>query len=81
MFYPQARAMHHHGLTHGLKRHSQDLTDADPEARNRTYDAFYEAMKIFYEKNYRDEYGRLTRWLVLTAIDAKMLLGRRRKMV
>lgn len=81
MFYPQARALHHHGVTHGLKRHSQDVSDADSEARNRTYDAFYEAMKIFYEKNYRTEYGKLTRWVVLTAIDAKMLFGRRRKTV
>jgi GT2 family glycosyltransferase len=81
MFYPQARALHHHGVTHGLKRHSQDLSDADSEARNRTYDAFYEAMKIFYEKNYRHEYGKLTRWLVLAAIDAKMFLGKRRKIV
>jgi len=81
MFFPQARALHHHGITHGLKRHSKDLADVDPEALDRTYDAFYEAMKIFYEKNYRHTYGRLTRWLVFAAIDTKKLWGTRKKTV
>jgi GT2 family glycosyltransferase len=81
MFYPQARALHYHGITHGLKEHSKDLASVDPDARDKTYEAFYEAMKIFYDKNYKDKYSRLTRWLVLTAIDAKKTLGMRKKTV
>jgi GT2 family glycosyltransferase len=81
MFYPQAQALHYHGMTHGLKRHSQQLTDVDPRARERTYEAFYDAMKIFYDKNYQEEYGRLVRWLVLCAIDVKRMLGLRQKTV
>jgi GT2 family glycosyltransferase len=81
MFFPQTEALHYHGMTHGLKRHSQDLAPVDPVARDRTYDAFYDAMKIFYEKNYRTKYSAITRQMVLTAIELKKLLGMRRKTV
>ena len=81
MFFPQARALHYHGLTHGLKKHSKDISPVDREARDRTYDAFYEAMKIFYDKNYKSRYGPLTRRLVFSAIDAKKLLGLRNRTV
>jgi GT2 family glycosyltransferase len=81
MFYPQAQALHYHGMTTGLKRHSQDLTEADAKARQRTYDAFYHAMKIFYDKNYKTRYGRGIRWLILAAIDLKKLMGARSKTV
>jgi GT2 family glycosyltransferase len=81
MFYPQARALHYHGMTHGLKRHSQDLAPVDPVARDRTFHAFYDAMKIFYDKNYGNKYGGLIRWLVLSAVEIKRWLGKRHKTV
>jgi GT2 family glycosyltransferase len=81
MFYPQALALHYHGMTTGLKRHSRELATVDPQARERTYHAFYDAMRIFYDKNYRTRYGRLTRSLVLLGVDIKRQLGRRQKTV
>ncbi len=81
MFYPQARALHYHGVTHGLKRHSQDLSSVDPVARDRTFHAFYDAMKIFYDKNYKKTYGGLIRWLVLSAVEIKRWMGKRHKTV
>ena len=81
MFYPQALALHYHGMTTGLKRHSRDLSSVDPEAKERTYSAFYDAMRIFYDKNYKTRYGRITRWLVLLAVDIKRKLGMRSKTV
>lgn len=81
MFYPQAQTLHYHGMTTGLKKHSQDLSSADLEARERTYNAFYDAMKIFYAKNYENKYNRLVRWLILLAIDVKRKLGRRSRTV
>ena len=81
MFFPQARALHYHGLTTGLKRHSQDQSSADPRARERAYHAFYDAMKIFYDKNYRHKYGRLLRSLVFLAVEAKRRLGMRSQVV
>jgi GT2 family glycosyltransferase len=81
MFYPQARALHHHGLTTGLKRHSQDVATSTPEERARAYNAFYDTMRLFYIKNYGDRYGKLTRWLIFAAIEAKRRLGSRDKTV
>ena len=81
MFYPQALALHHHGMTTGLKRHSQDISPVDAEAKERTYNAFYDAMRIFYDKNYRTRYGRITKWLVMLAIEIKKVLGMRSKTV
>lgn len=81
MFYPQALALHYHGLTTGLKKHSQELASIDAAAQERVYNAFYEAMRLFYDKNYKTEYNRLTRWLVLLAIEAKKRMGTRHKTV
>ena len=81
MFYPQAHARHYHGLTTGLKEHSQDVATSSPAERTQAYNAFYDTMKTFYDKNYRRTYGPVARWLVFTAIDVKRRLGARRKTV
>jgi GT2 family glycosyltransferase len=81
MFYPQARALHYHGMTTGLKEHSRALSSADASARQRAYLAFYDTMKIFYDKHYRKRYSPLVRWLVFWAVDAKKMLGMRKQIV
>jgi GT2 family glycosyltransferase len=81
MFYPQALALHYHGATTGLKEHSQELSAADAAAREKAYNAFYDTMKTFYDKNYKDEYSPLIKWLIFTAVEIKRLLGRRSKTV
>jgi GT2 family glycosyltransferase len=78
MFYPQARALHYHGLTTGLKAHSQAQSSVDAEARHRAYAAFYDTMKIFYDKHYRRRYGPVIRWLIFAAIDARKAIGMRK---
>ena len=81
MFYPQARAIHYHGMTTGLKQHSQEVAVYDAQERARTYAAFYDTMKIFYDKHYRRRYGPVVRWLIFAAIDARKQLGMRRQTV
>ena len=81
MFYPQARALHYHGMTTGLKRHSQDIAVYSADDRERAYNAFYDTMKTFYDKHYRSKYSPLARWLVFAAIDLRKRLGARRKTV
>jgi GT2 family glycosyltransferase len=78
MFYPQARALHYHGLTTGLKAHSLELSSVDAEARRKAYAAFYDTMKIFYDKHYRFRYGPLVRWLIFVAIDVRKRIGMRK---
>ena len=77
LFCPQATALHYHGVTTGLKQHSQDLSSVDAGAKGRAYRAFYDTMKLFYDKNYKRKYNRVIRWLVFTGIDVKRRLGRR----
>lgn len=81
MFYPQARVLHYHGVTTGLKRHSQDIAVYSARDRERAYNAFYDTMKTFYDKHYRDQYNPLVRRLVFAAIDLRKKLGARRKVV
>jgi len=81
MFYPQALALHYHGMTTGLKGHSRGLTLIDDEAQKRTYSAFYDAMKLFYDKNYRTKYNGVIRWLVFLGIDIRRSLGSHHKTV
>jgi GT2 family glycosyltransferase len=81
MFYPQARVLHYHGMTTGLKRHSQDVAVYDAADRERAYDAFYDTMKTFYDKHYREQYSPIVRWLVFAAIDVRQRLGARHKTV
>jgi GT2 family glycosyltransferase len=81
MFYPQASALHYHGMTTGLKEHSQELSAADAEARERAYNAFYDTMKTFYDKNYKHKYNPVTRWLVFSTVEIKRRLGRHRRTV
>jgi GT2 family glycosyltransferase len=78
MFYPQARALHYHGLMTGLKAHSQELSSVDAAARRKAYLAFYDTMKVFYDKHYRERYGPLVRWLVFLAVDARKMMGMRK---
>jgi GT2 family glycosyltransferase len=80
-FYPQARALHYHGMTTGLKEHSRALSSADAGARQQAYLAFYDTMKIFYDKHYRESYSPWVRRLVFAAVDAKKRLGMRKQTV
>jgi hypothetical protein len=77
MFYPQAMALHYHGMTTGLKAHSQALSTVDVQAKKRAYDAFYDTMKLFYDKHYRNRYPAIVRRLIFLGIDFKKWLGRR----
>jgi GT2 family glycosyltransferase len=81
MFYPQASALHYHGMTTGLKGHTQELSAADAAAREKAYNAFYDTMKTFYDKNYKDKYNPIIRWLIFCAIEIKRQLGRHSRTV
>jgi len=78
MFYPSARALHYHGLTTGLKEHSQDVATSTSEERLRAYHAFYDTMKLFYDKNYQDTYHPWLRKLIFWGIDLKRKMGARK---
>lgn len=81
MFFPQVEALHYHGLTTGLKKHSAGLSSIQKEAQLKVYNAFYDSMKIFYNKNYNNTYNRAVKVLVMGGIELKRLLGMAAKKV
>ncbi len=80
-YFPQAQAWHHLGGTTGLKRHSRQRANISEADRRRAYDSFFDAMHLFYEKNYRDCYSAPVHGLVSLGIETRRLLGRARRRV
>lgn len=69
MFNPNVRILHYWGASSGLKSTSKNVTTADSANREVWDKARYEAMKIFYDKHYRQKYSELFRSFIFTAID------------
>ena len=59
VYQPKAQMLHLKGQS-GLHTYNRKVSDA-----------FYDSMKLFYQKNYQDRYNGLTRGLVFLAIDLK----------
>lgn len=78
MYLPQVKIIHYKGISSGLKKHSQEITQATFESKMRAFNAFYETMKIFYRKNLADKYPFFINWLVLGGINMKWILAKRK---
>jgi GT2 family glycosyltransferase len=63
--------MHIGGASSGIKKKTQNLTTANVETKRKLQTARFEAMKIFYRKNYKNIYPAFIQNLVLKAIDMK----------
>ena len=68
MFYPHCKIIHHKGASSGMKKTSREITTATRESKRRARKASTDAMRIFYEKHYRQKYPMLVNWLVFLAI-------------
>lgn len=69
IFLPQFTVRHYRGVSSGIVSHSKDVSTADKESKMRSAKASTEAMKIFYQKHYKDKYSPWVGWLVLTGIN------------
>jgi GT2 family glycosyltransferase len=69
MFLPQISVLHYHGVSSGIKTHSEDISTANRATKLRAAKASAEAMKIFYQKHYKDKYPNFINWIVLKGID------------
>jgi GT2 family glycosyltransferase len=65
VYQPKAQMLHLKGQS-GLHTYNRKVSDA-----------FYDSMKLFYEKNFQDQYGKFTRWLVYAGIGFKKMLAHR----
>lgn len=61
--------MHIGGLSSGIKKKSQHITKANVEGKRMIQKARFNAMKIFYKKNYKGVYPGWIQWLIFTVID------------
>lgn len=69
MFNPAVKLIHYWGASSGLKSTSKTVSTASKENSAKWNAARYEAMKIFYDKHYREKYSEFFRWVVFSVID------------
>ena len=65
-FVPEFEILHYKGVSGGLKKDSKSYSTATREIRKRAHEARFAAMRIFYDKHYKDKYPSIIRMLVLT---------------
>jgi len=75
MYVPEVSILHYKGVSGGLKKVSKDITTADKETKRRATKARFDAMKIFYKKNYEDKYPKFLTKLVMLGISLKEKMG------
>jgi GT2 family glycosyltransferase len=61
--------MHIGGAASGIKKKSQNITTANIEIKRKLQKARFEAMRIFYRKNYETSYPAIVKWIMFTGID------------
>lgn len=76
IYDPTVEIIHYKGISSGLKKHSQELSQADTKTKNRARDAFYEAMILFYDKHYKKKYPFFVNWLVYLGVYTKWNLAK-----
>ena len=76
IFYvPDVSITHFGGASSGIKKQTLKLTTADIETKKRVQKFRFEAMRLFYKKNYSKKYPAIFRFMVFKAID--FLYGRK----
>lgn len=70
-FVPEFEILHYKGVSGGIKKHSNHLSTATSETRKRATHERFKAMKIFYDKHYKDKYPSFLRFFVMMGIDMK----------
>lgn len=70
-FVPQVYVIHYKGVSGGIKEISKDLTTANRETKILATNARFDAMKIFYDKHYKNKYPKILTWLILSLINLK----------
>lgn len=73
-FVPEFEILHYKGASGGIKKYSQHVSRASLETRKRAHEARFAAMKIFYDKHYKEKYPGLVRNLVLSGIHLKRVI-------
>lgn len=70
-FVPQVSVFHQKGVSGGIKKHSEHLSIADYQTKFIATNARFNAMRIFYNKHYKNKYPKILTGLVLSAIELR----------
>ena len=71
-YYPKVKIVHHKGAASGMHKVE---SQTEKKERKKAVESFYDTMKIFYQKHYKDRYPKWLQLLVFWGID---FLKRRR---
>jgi GT2 family glycosyltransferase len=63
-YVPDVSILHYGGVSSGIKKQSHHITTADREHRKIMQGHRFDAMRIFYKKNYSGKYPKILSWLV-----------------
>jgi GT2 family glycosyltransferase len=68
-YVPDVSILHYGGVSSGIKKQSHHITTADKEHRKIMQGHRFDAMRIFYKKNYSGKYHKFLNWTVHKGID------------
>ncbi|HVF69615.1 MAG TPA: glycosyltransferase family 2 protein [Xanthomonadales bacterium] len=68
-YVPDVSILHYGGVSSGIKKQSHHITTADKDHRKIMQGHRFEAMRIFYKKNYQKKYPRFVGWIVNEGIN------------
>jgi len=68
-YVPTASILHYGGVSSGIRKQSQNITTANIEVKRKVQNWRFDAMKIFYKKNYANKYPKIVTWLVFAGIE------------
>jgi GT2 family glycosyltransferase len=61
--------MHIGGAASGIKKKTANITIANVETKRKLQNARFDAMKIFYKKNYKKSYPAIVKWIMFSGVD------------
>lgn len=74
-YVPEVSILHYKGVSGGIKKVSEYITTASPGTKKWATRQRFKAMKIFYDKHYKDKYPGFVSWLVDRGISIKERLS------
>lgn len=75
VYFPKVKIIHYKGASSGLKEKSREVSKADLATRVRSTNAFYDAMRLFYQKRLADKHPKFLRPVVFVGIEMQRQLA------
>ncbi len=78
MYLPHLTALHHKGVSVGIRKETEDISTASKNIKRRMVGETTTAMVKFYEKHYLKDYLPLISWIILWSIGLLSKMRRRK---